>query len=65
MVSQIRGLDCVLTGVLQDQPALFGVLHEIENLSLELIELRRIVPRESPELGDARSSRAPLRSTHE
>jgi hypothetical protein len=34
-----------LTGVLEDQPALFGILGEIENLALELIELRRIVPR--------------------
>jgi hypothetical protein len=45
MVSQRRGCDSILTGVLQDQPALFGVLAEIENLALELLELRRIVPR--------------------
>ena len=64
MVSQIRGQDSVLTGVLEDQPALFSVLHEIENLALELVELRRIVPRESPETGDARSPRSPLRSGH-
>ena len=62
MVSQRRGRDSVLTGVLQDQPALFGVLREIENLALELIELRRIVPRESPETSEARSPRLPLRS---
>jgi hypothetical protein len=49
MVACRRGPDSVLTGVLQDQPALFGVLGEIENLALELIELRRLVPRESPE----------------
>jgi len=48
MVLQKRGGDSVLTGVLEDQPALFGVLAENENLALELIELRRLVPRESP-----------------
>ena len=61
MVSHRRGGDSVLTGVLEDQPALFGVLGEIENLALELIELRRIVPRESPEMGEARSPRPPIR----
>jgi hypothetical protein len=62
MVSQTRGGDSVLTGVLEDQAALFGVLGEIENLALELIELRRIVPCESPEMGDARSPRSPRSS---
>jgi hypothetical protein len=61
MVAQQCGPDSILMGVLEDQPALFGVLGEIENLALELIELRRIVPRESPEIGDARSPRSPLR----
>ena len=61
MVSQQCGPDSILMGVLEDQPALFGVLGEIENLALELIELRRIVPRESPEIGDVRSPRAPIR----
>jgi len=50
MVSQRRGPDSILTGVLEDQSALFGVLGEIENLALELIELRRIVPCESPKI---------------
>jgi hypothetical protein len=61
MVSQQCGPDSILMGVLEDQPALFGVLGEIENLALELIELRRIVPRESPEIDDVRSPRAPIR----
>jgi hypothetical protein len=61
MVSQSRGPDSVLTGVLQDRPALFSVLHEIENLALELS--RYAVPtRESPETGEARSPRSPLPS---
>ena len=38
------GGDTVLTGVLADQAALYGVLAEIEALGLELIEVRRIPP---------------------
>jgi hypothetical protein len=53
-----------LTGVLEDQSALFGVLGEIENLALELIELRRIVPPESPESDEARSPHSPIPSEH-
>jgi hypothetical protein len=44
MVSQHRGGDCVLTGVLADHSALFGILAQIEALGLELIEIRRLVP---------------------
>lgn len=44
MVSQQRGEDCVLTGLLSDSSALFGVLTQIETLGLELIEIRRLVP---------------------
>jgi hypothetical protein len=36
------GGDTVLTGVLADQAALYGVLAEAEALSLELIEVRRL-----------------------
>jgi hypothetical protein len=64
MVAHQRGPDSVLTGVLQDQPALFSVLGEIENLALELLELRRIVPPESPEMGDERSPSSPLALRH-
>jgi len=46
--SAFPGMDCesrrgetVLTGVLEDQSALFGVLGQIEALGLELLELRR------------------------
>jgi hypothetical protein len=35
----------VLTGVLADQAALYGVLAELEALGLELIEVRRLPPR--------------------
>jgi hypothetical protein len=39
-----RGDDTVLTGVLADQAALYGVLAEFEALGLELIEVRRLPP---------------------
>jgi hypothetical protein len=32
----------VLTGLLQDRSALFGVLADIEALGLDLVELRRL-----------------------
>ena len=44
MVAQLKGGDTLLTGVL-DRSALYGVLAEIEALNLDLIELRRLVPR--------------------
>ena len=44
MVSQLKGTDTLLTGVL-DRSALYGVLAEIEMLGLDLVELRRLVPR--------------------
>jgi hypothetical protein len=40
--AQSHGKDTVLTGVLPDQAALYGVLAEIEALGLELLEVRRI-----------------------
>jgi hypothetical protein len=43
------GGDTVLTGVLADQAALYGVLAEAEALGLELIEVRRLPPGEPPE----------------
>lgn len=56
MVSQQRGGDCVLTGLLTDHSALFGILAQIEVLGLELVEIRRLVPKlESPEIGEAES----------
>ena len=42
------GGDTVLTGVLADQAALYGVLAEAEALGLELIEVRRLPPRDEP-----------------
>jgi hypothetical protein len=42
MESELKGGDTVLTGVLQDRSALFGVVGQIEALGLELLELRQI-----------------------
>jgi hypothetical protein len=56
MVHRVDGCETVLTGLLADRSALFGVLAEIEALGLELIEIRRIRPeRRPPERGDDRS----------
>jgi hypothetical protein len=41
MVSELKRGETVLTGLLADQSALFGVLGQIESLGLELLELRR------------------------
>ena len=42
MVPQLRGGETVLTGLLQDRSALFGVVAQIEALGLDLLELRKI-----------------------
>jgi hypothetical protein len=42
MVSELKGSDTVLTGLLKDRSAVFGVLAQIEALGLELLELRQI-----------------------
>jgi hypothetical protein len=56
MVSELKGGETVLTGVLEDRSALFGVVAQIEALGLELLELRQIPARpRSPESGDDRS----------
>jgi len=46
--AQVDGGDTVLTGVLADQAAVYGVLAEAEALSLELIEVRRL-PSDEPQ----------------
>jgi hypothetical protein len=45
----VEGGDTVLTGVLADQAALYGVLAQAEALGLELIEVRRLPPRDQPQ----------------
>ncbi len=50
-----QGPETVLTGML-DQPALHGVLAEIEALGLDLLEVRQITPRpDDRKANDARS----------
>jgi hypothetical protein len=49
--AQVDAGDTVLTGVLADQAAVYGVLAEAEALGLELIEVRRLPsdePRQPP-----------------
>jgi hypothetical protein len=56
MVSELKGAETVLTGLLEDRSAVFGVLGLIEALGLELLELRQIRARpESPGSDDDRS----------
>jgi hypothetical protein len=55
MVSELKGSETVLTGLLEGRPALFEVVGQIEALGLELLELRHIRPRPaSREAGDDR-----------
>jgi hypothetical protein len=59
MVSELKGGETVLTGLLEDQSALFGVVAQFEALGLELLELRQIRPRPtSGESGDDRQRMA-------
>ena len=44
MGSEVRDGETVLTGSLEDQSAMYGVLAQIEALGLELIELLQIGP---------------------
>ncbi len=42
MVCELKPGETVLTGLLEDRSAVFGVLGQIEALGLELLELRQI-----------------------
>ncbi|HEY3946799.1 MAG TPA: hypothetical protein VGL78_16350 [Solirubrobacteraceae bacterium] len=56
MVSELKCGETVLTGFLEDQSAVFGVLAQVEALGLDLLELRQIPARlKSPESDDDRS----------
>jgi hypothetical protein len=43
MVSELKDDETVLTGLLEDRSALFGVLAQIEALGLDLLELKQMV----------------------
>jgi hypothetical protein len=42
MASELKDDETILTGSLEDQSALFGVLAQIEALGLDLLELKQI-----------------------
>jgi hypothetical protein len=44
LVPQHQGTETVLTGLLPDAAALYGVLAEIEALGLDLLEVRKVRP---------------------
>jgi epsilon-lactone hydrolase len=44
LVSRQQGAETVLTGLLPDVAALYGVLAELESLGLDLLEVRKIRP---------------------
>jgi hypothetical protein len=48
MEAELMGGETVLTGLLEDRSAVFGVLLQIEALGLELIELRQISATRQP-----------------
>jgi hypothetical protein len=52
MLPEFKGGETVLTGVIEDRSALFGLLAQIEALGLELLELRPIGA--GPASGDER-----------
>ena len=57
MVAELKGTETVLTGLLEDQSALFGVIAQIEALGLELREVRQIrAGPKAPESGENRAS---------
>ena len=56
MVPELKGSETVLTGVLEDRAALFGVLAQIEALGLDLLEVRQVTaPAASAEPDDGRA----------
>jgi len=54
MVSKFKGGETVLTGLLEDRSALFGVLAQVEALGLDLVEVRRIRARSPEPKSDSR-----------
>jgi hypothetical protein len=52
MLCELKGRETVLTGLLEDRSAVFGVIGQIEALGLELLEFRQI-PAEATELTES------------
>jgi hypothetical protein len=60
LMPKLQGGETVLTGLLEDQSALFGVLGQIEALGLHLIEVRPIrATRQFPPVADQRAVDGP------
>ena len=57
MVADLKGSETVLTGLLEDRSALFGVIAQIEALGLELLEVRQV--RTGPKAPESRENRGP------
>jgi hypothetical protein len=51
MEAAIRPAETVLRGEVTDQAQLHGLLERIQLLGLELIEIRRVSPTDTPETG--------------
>ena len=49
MSAEFEPVETILSGVLEDQAALYGVLEHVQSLGLELVEVRRVA---SPDLTD-------------
>jgi ketosteroid isomerase-like protein len=60
MVSQRKGSETVLTGLLPDRSAVFGVLAQIEALGLELTECSRVVPKPCQRQKEGHMSAGPI-----
>ena len=60
MVSQRNATETVLTGLLPDRAAVFGLLAQIEALGLELTECRRVVPRPCQGQKEGQESTSPI-----
>jgi hypothetical protein len=55
MTARVEPVETVLTGPLDDQAALYGLLQHVRSLGLELIEVRRVavvVGEEPPDLSE-------------
>jgi hypothetical protein len=48
LMPQYQGAETVLTGLLPDSSAPYGVLAELEALGLHLLEVRKVLPRRPP-----------------
>lgn len=51
LVPHQQGAETVLTGLLPDAAALYGVLAEVEALGLDLLEVRKVWPRSHRDQG--------------